>query len=181
MLRQDLYVCLLVLVAKLYLTLRDPKDQSLPGSSVHGISQTRTLEWVAISFSRGSSWPRDQTHISCFGRRILYCWATWAALSSPYRQGNGDSEQLKAIHPLISGQTNGPGPVLGSGEQTDPVLPSICFQRSREETVSKLQEAKGTQTVPPQICHFDIKIALSWMQLRSNGLQEKLSAFPLIT
>ena len=55
MLRQDLYVCLLVLVAKLYLTLRDPKDQSLPGSSVHGISQTRTLEWVAISFSRGSS------------------------------------------------------------------------------------------------------------------------------
>ena len=51
----------------------------LPTSSVHGISQTRTLEWVAISFSRdpGSSQPRDQTCISCIGRRMLYHWATW--------------------------------------------------------------------------------------------------------
>ena len=38
-----------------------------PGSSVHGISQVRILEWVAISLSRGSSLPRDQTHISCLG------------------------------------------------------------------------------------------------------------------
>ena len=39
-------------------------DYSPPGSSVHGISQARILEWIAISFSRGSSWPSDQTHIS---------------------------------------------------------------------------------------------------------------------
>ena len=39
------------------------------------------LEWVAISFSRGSSWPRDQTSVSCIGRRILYQWATWETLS----------------------------------------------------------------------------------------------------
>ena len=38
---------------------------SLPGSSVHGICQARILEWVDISFSRGSSQPRDRTHISC--------------------------------------------------------------------------------------------------------------------
>ena len=38
-------------------------DYSLPVSSVHGISQARILEWVAISFSRGSSWPRDQNQI----------------------------------------------------------------------------------------------------------------------
>jgi len=38
---------------------------SLPGSSVHGISQGRILKWVAISFSRISSWPRDQTQVSC--------------------------------------------------------------------------------------------------------------------
>ena len=44
----------------------DPMDCSPPGSSVHGILQARTLEWVAISFSRGSSWPRDQTCISWF-------------------------------------------------------------------------------------------------------------------
>ena len=45
----------------LCLTLCDPMDCSQPGSSVCGIFQARTLEWVAISFSRGSSWPRDRT------------------------------------------------------------------------------------------------------------------------
>ena len=49
---------------QLFVTLCDPMDYSLPGSSFHGILQTRIPEWVAISFSRGSSWPRDHTHIS---------------------------------------------------------------------------------------------------------------------
>ena len=43
----------------------DPIDGNLPGSSVHGILQARTLEWVAISFSRGSSQPRNQILVSC--------------------------------------------------------------------------------------------------------------------
>ena len=47
-------------------------DCSPPGSSVHGISQARILEWVVISFSKGSSWPRDRTCISCTGKLILY-------------------------------------------------------------------------------------------------------------
>ena len=46
------------------LTLCHPMDCELPFSSVHGISQVRILEWVAISYSRCSSWPKDQTHIS---------------------------------------------------------------------------------------------------------------------
>ena len=45
-------------------TVCDPMDCSPPGSSVHGISQASILEWVAISFSRGSSQPRDQTQVS---------------------------------------------------------------------------------------------------------------------
>ena len=45
-------------------TLCDPMDCSPPGSSVHGIFQARILEWVAISFSRVSSQPRDQTRVS---------------------------------------------------------------------------------------------------------------------
>ena len=57
--------CCCCLVAKLWPTLCDPMDCGLPGFSVHGISQTSILEWVAISFSMGSSWPRDWTHISC--------------------------------------------------------------------------------------------------------------------
>ena len=46
------------------LSLYDPMDCSLPGSFVHGILQARILEWVAMSFSRQSSKPRDQPHIS---------------------------------------------------------------------------------------------------------------------
>ena len=51
---------------------------SLLGSSLHGILQAGVLEWVAIPFSRGFSWPRDWTHVShvsCIGRQILYHWA----------------------------------------------------------------------------------------------------------
>ena len=48
-----------VLVSQSCPILCDPMDYSLPGSSVHGVSQARILEWVAISFSRGSSGPRD--------------------------------------------------------------------------------------------------------------------------
>ena len=53
-----------VLVAQLWLMLCDPMDCSPPESSVHGILQARILEWVAISFSRGSSLPRDGTRVS---------------------------------------------------------------------------------------------------------------------
>ena len=53
------------------LTLCNSMDCSLPGSSVHGIFQERILEWVTISFSRGSSQPKDW-----IGRWILYFWAT---------------------------------------------------------------------------------------------------------
>ena len=52
-------------------------DCSLPGSSVHGIFWARILEWVAISFSRGSSWPRDRTCVAFFDRWVLYHWASW--------------------------------------------------------------------------------------------------------
>ena len=53
------YKTVKVLVAQLCLTLCDPMDYNLPGFSVYGILQARTLEWVAIPFSRGSSQPRD--------------------------------------------------------------------------------------------------------------------------
>ena len=56
-------------------TLCNPMNYSPPGSSVHGILQIRILEWVVISFSRGSSRPKDQTpvsYFSCIGKWILY-------------------------------------------------------------------------------------------------------------
>ena len=63
--------CCLVLLNFVWLFL-NPMNYSLPGSSVLGISQARILEQVAISSSRGSFWIRDQTHVSCIGRQILY-------------------------------------------------------------------------------------------------------------
>ena len=63
-------------VAQPCLTFCKPMDCSLPGPSVRGIFQAKVLGWVAISSSRGSSQPRDQTRVSCMGRRILYHWAT---------------------------------------------------------------------------------------------------------
>ena len=58
------------------LTLCDPMDCSLPGSSVHGIFQARVLEWGPISFSRRSSWPRNRTQVSCIVGRRFTVWAT---------------------------------------------------------------------------------------------------------
>ena len=63
------------LVAQLCLTLCNPMDYSLPGSSVNEISQARILEWVAISFSRVSSQPRNWTQISCIAGRFFTNWA----------------------------------------------------------------------------------------------------------
>ena len=60
------YCC--CLVAKSCLTLCNPIDCSLPGSSVHGISPARILEQVAMSFSRGCSQHRNQTCVSCISK-----------------------------------------------------------------------------------------------------------------
>ena len=57
-------------------TLCDPMHCSLPGSSEHGILQTRILEWVAISFNRESSWSRDQIRVYCTAGRFFNVWAT---------------------------------------------------------------------------------------------------------
>ena len=81
-----LYICMSIYTMHMHVLshvrLCNTMSCSPPGSSVHGISQARKLEWIAISSSRGSSRPRDQTHVSCFsrtGRWVLYHWATWEA------------------------------------------------------------------------------------------------------
>ena len=65
-----------VLVTQLCLTLCDSMDYTLPGFSVHRILQARILEWIAIPFSRGSSWSRDQIRVSCIADRFFSIWAS---------------------------------------------------------------------------------------------------------
>ena len=73
-----------VLAAQLCPTLCNPMDCSPPGSPVHGILQARIMEWVAISFSRGSSRPRDRTRISCITGGCFTILATREAWSESH-------------------------------------------------------------------------------------------------
>ena len=68
-------------ITQLHLTLCDSVDYSLPGSSDHGIFFIKNIWGGCHSSSKESSWPRDQTHIFCIGRWILYHWATREAPS----------------------------------------------------------------------------------------------------
>ena len=70
-------LALKVLVVQSCPTVCDPMDCIPPDFSVHRILQARMLAWVAISFSRGSSWPRDRTQVSCIVGRLFTVWATW--------------------------------------------------------------------------------------------------------
>ena len=85
-----------VLVAQSYPTLCNPMDCSLPGSSVHGILQARILKWVALPFSRGSSWLRDRTWVSCTAAGFFTIWAirdTQGGINLAYlrsREGRGN-------------------------------------------------------------------------------------------
>ena len=64
-----------VLVAQSCPTLCDPMDYSLPGSSVRGICQAPILKWIVISFSKGSSWPRNWTWVLCIAGTLFRVWA----------------------------------------------------------------------------------------------------------
>ena len=74
----------------------NPVDYCPPGSSVHRIFQARRLEWIAISFSRGSSWLRDRTCISCNDRWILYHWSTREVLFIIYRDQKEKDSKLSS-------------------------------------------------------------------------------------
>ena len=91
-------VCVVAKSLQSYPTLCNTMDCSMPGSSVHGILQARILEWVAIPFCRVSSWPRDQTQVSCSAGGFFTIWATretlrgtgWFLISN----GEGPSKTL---------------------------------------------------------------------------------------
>ena len=78
-----------MLVAQFCPNLCDPIDCSPPGSSVHGILQARILEWVAISFCRGSSLPRNWAQVSCIAGRFFTIWATREAHRQVTRHKRG--------------------------------------------------------------------------------------------
>ena len=91
-------------VAQLCPTLCDPMNYSLPGSSVHGIFQARVLEWVAVSFSRGSSRPRDRSWVS----RIVSMWdecncvVVWTFFGIAFQWDGNENWPFPVLWPLLS-------------------------------------------------------------------------------
>ena len=166
-----------VLVAQLCPTLCNPMDCSLPGSSVHGILQARILERVAISFSMGSSWPRDWTPVPCIGRWILYHLSQQGSLSLfrysimahqhkalwhgktifPIRPGSGSFVYCQ--HLSIAGSSY-PRQLLAAGRF------SLCPQgasSSAEEARHrdrKMRSCKGMAQMCPWFCYFWTGLAL---------------------
>ena len=154
-------------------------DCSPPGSSIHGISQARILEWVAISFSRGSFWPRDWTHISFIGRQILYHWATWKAKIEGYnfqiteKNGLKKEEKVKKKKEVKEkekkentvGQIESRGEPIHNSSESDWILKANCARGASRaaQWCRTCFPGQGTHDQP-----------LSW-ELRSRTLQGQLS------
>ena len=90
-----------VLVAQLCPTLCDSMDCSPPGPRLHGILQARILEWAAIHFSRGSSWPRYWAWVSCIAGGFFTIWATREAHVCTYIYVNIHKHIYTAKHMKI--------------------------------------------------------------------------------
>ena len=92
-------------------------DCSLPGSSLHGILQARVLEWVAISFSRGSARPRDRTRVSCIPGRGFNLWATREAQYADDTTLTAESEEeLKSLLMKVKEESEKVGLKLNNSE-----------------------------------------------------------------
>ena len=131
-----------VLVAQLCLTLCDPMDCSLPGSSVHGILQARILEWVAIPFSKGRSQRMDRTQVSCIADGFFTTGAAREArpgevcikISSPLRPNGWHSN---GPHLLQKPQSGDPRPCQACITAAQLPLPSPAFPRPLTGAVPK--------------------------------------------
>ena len=84
-------------------TLCDPMDCNPPVSSVRGIFQASVLEWVAISFSRGSFQPRERTWVSCTAGRRFTVWATREAQGSQFSHEKGVTKNEQEKSRMIRG------------------------------------------------------------------------------
>ena len=151
---------------------QDPMDCSLLGSSVHGISQARILKWVATSSSRGSSWSRDQTHVSYgswVGRQIPYHWAPDNPLVRSCRE-------IKPVNPkgnqpwIFIGRTNAEmeAPILWP-----PEAKSRLIRKDPDTGKNWRQEEKGMTEDEMASITDSMNLSLSkvWKMLKNKEAQ----------
>ena len=126
-------------------TLCYPVDCGLPGSSVHRILQARTLEWVAISFSRGSSQPRDWVQVSYFGGRCFNLWATRGAYLKVGEEGDNrwwDGWMASQLNGSESEQALGDG----EGQKSLACYSPLGLKESNRTELERLNNIKSMQS-----------------------------------
>ena len=116
-------------VAQSSLTLCDPVDYSLSGSSVHGILQARILEWVAICFSRGSFWPRNRTWVSCTAGRLYLRSHQRSPLSREYMAER--EEEIKSLSVKVKEESEKAGLKFSIQKNKDHGIRSHHFMANR--------------------------------------------------
>ena len=151
------------LVTQSCLTLCNPLDCSPPGSSVHGIFQARTLEWVAISSARGSSWPRDWT-LPPLSPALAARFFTTDPPGKP-QEARGKACKLR-------------GPASGENAAWRWVSLTDQEDKKRERKWKKAQENKQRCRIS-QCCHGHSLGLGSWIFLPGGGRTRTLSfSFP---
>ena len=134
-----------------YPTLCDPMDCSLPGSSVHGIFQAIVLEWIAISFSRGSSRPRDRVQVSRIVDKRFTAWATainccFAKECSNYCTvaliSHSSKMMLKILQPRLQQYLNHELPDVQAGFRkgrgTRNQIANVCWNIEKQDSSRKI-------------------------------------------
>ena len=142
-------------------------DCSLPGSSVHGLFQARVLEWVAISFSRRSSWPRDLTWVSRIVGRRFSVWATKEVRAGlpqtkklPGREYNPTHQQIIGLKLLLSKVLPSRARPSFSHHQS---LPSESLHKPHTSCIKKGRQKKQEEPQSPvKIQNHITKVNTKW-------------------
>ena len=151
-------------------------DSSLWGSSIHGIFQARVLEGVAISFSRGSSSPRDWTQVSHMGGRCFTIWTTREAQRENYLQLE-HQETYRRTQPLgMSPAEDGRGQMQDSTCSHFTVMTTFLFPWSSTQASFSLPTKRTQVSVRPlvSLTQWSINVAWRWAGWSRNKNDQNL-------
>ena len=148
-----------------------PHDCSLPGSTVHGTSKARILEWIAISFFRGSSQPRDRTWLSCVSCIAGGLFTHWAIREAPEPLGNYEgNDNLGSLWDTLRVYRNGRG--WWRGERNIPSFTPLHWTQSHSLT------SHGPWPPASKPWHPGVLQDRSWLMVMLNGWPNLELAFP---
>ena len=151
-------------------------DCSLPGSSSHGIFQARVLKWVAISFSRGSSQPRDRTLVSCIAGRHFTLWATRDIPWEPSKFYEIFLFSEKMRNARLESRLPGEISITSDMQEKEMATHSgtLAWEIPWTEEPGRLQ-SMGSQTV-----RYDWATSLSLFHCKTFSIIKKQDYFPVI-